>query len=197
MTIDEIRKDTAFWQRLLRLGGYNPGEIDGIRGKKTMAAEELWNNDAREYKRDFGEYDERTESNLATLIPEAQKAIRQWLGNAQSRAAMSGLTIKIIDGTRSYAEQDKLYNKKPRVTKAKGGFSWHNFGLAADFGVFCGKSYLTGDSDYKTFGAMARDVRNKSGKRILEWGGDWTSFVDYPHIQLMKFTTLAEARAKF
>lgn len=31
---------------------------------------------------------------------------------------------------RTFAEQDALFNAKPQVTKAKGGQSYHNYGLA-------------------------------------------------------------------
>lgn len=191
MDIKEIKNDVAFWQRLLRLGGYNPGAIDGICGKKTQAAAAQWDIEARQAKREYGEFDERTEGVLATLLPEAQKRMREWLLLVDDIAFRKGLQIKLIDGTRSYAEQDKLYAKRPRVTKAKGGYSWHNFGLAADFGVFCGKNYITDDKTYIPYGQLAREVKG------LEWGGDWKSFVDIPHIQLNKFSSLAEARSIF
>lgn len=191
MTLDEIKKDTEYWQRLLRLGGYNPGAIDGIEGPKTRAAAKQWAVEAHRSKCDYGEFDERTEANLSTLLPKAQNAIRDWLNKATYEALKDGLVIKIIDGTRSYAEQDKLYAKKPKVTNAKGGYSWHNFGLAADFGVFANGKYLTDDSFYNKYGKLSREITG------LEWGGDWKSFVDFPHLQLKKFNSIAEARSKF
>ena len=33
---------------------------------------------------------------------------------------------------RIFAEQDALFNARPQVTKAKGGQSYHNYGLAVD-----------------------------------------------------------------
>lgn len=191
MTLAEIKKDTAYWQKLLRLGGYNPGTIDGIEGPKTRAAAAAWEADAAKYKREYGEFDERTEGNLATLIPLAQKKLRRFMKHAVRQAKVDGFEVKLIDGTRSYKEQDKLFAKKPPVTKAKGGYSWHNFGLAADFGLFANGKYITDDAKYKPIGKLARDIEG------LEWGGDWTSFKDYPHIQLNKFKSIAEARSKF
>lgn len=191
MTLAEITKDTEYWQRLLRLGGYNPGAIDGIEGKNTRAAAARWAQDAEEYKRRCGVYDERTEGVLETLIPAAQKKLREWMQLAQEQATRDGLVVKLIDGTRSYAEQNKLYAKKPKVTNAKGGYSWHNFGLAADFGVFANGKYLTDDADYKKLGRLVQYVDG------LEWGGNWKSFVDTPHLQLKMFNSIAEARAKF
>lgn len=191
MTLAEIKKDTAYWQRLLRLGGYNPGAIDGIEGEKTRAAAHQWAVEARQAMLDYGEFDYITEGNLETLLPAAQRRVRFFMLLAQEQACRDGITVKITGGTRSYKEQDKLYNQKPRVTKAKGGYSWHNFGLAADFGLFIGKTYLTDTDSYKKIGKFAREIPK------LEWGGDWKSFVDYPHIQLNMFASIAEARAKF
>lgn len=191
MTIDEIKKDTEFWQRMLRLAGYYTGKIDGIAGRLTREAEALWEQNAAKYKREYGEYDDRSEGVLATLLPKAQKKMRQWLSMAQQQAMYDGMEVKLIDGTRSYAEQNKLYNKKPKVTNARGGYSWHNFGLAADFGLFSGKAYITDDAKYKPYGRLASMVEN------LEWGGEWKKFVDMPHLQLKMFSSTAEARAKF
>ncbi len=191
MTIDEIRCDVAFWQRLLRLAGYNPGVIDGIRGKNTKAAEARWEAACEASKTELGAFDERSEKNLATIIPQAQVAVRKWLALAVVEAEKHGVSVKLIDGTRSYAEQNKLYAKRPKVTNARGGYSWHNFGLAVDFGVFRRKEYLAESNMYTVLGALARKVDG------LEWGGDWTSFKDYPHIQLRMFATTAAARAKF
>jgi peptidoglycan L-alanyl-D-glutamate endopeptidase CwlK len=110
---------------------------------------------------------------------------------ATVRAAELGITVKLIDGTRSYKEQDKLFRKRPKVTNARGGQSWHNFGLAFDFGLFRGKEYLGESPHYKTLGAIASTMPG------LTWGGTWVNLVDEPHIQLNLFDTVAKARAAF
>ena len=55
---------------------------------------------------------------------------------------------------RTFAEQDALYNAKPQVTKAKGGQSYHNYGLAVDIVLIVDKdsngSYETASWDVKT-----------------------------------------------
>jgi hypothetical protein len=106
-------------------------------------------------------------------------------------AAELGIPVKLIDGTRSYKEQDKLFRKRPKVTNARGGQSWHNFGLAFDFGLFRGKEYLGESPHYKTLGAIASTMPG------LTWGGTWVNLVDEPHIQLNLFDTVAKARAAF
>ena len=94
----------------------------------------------------------------------------------------SGITIKVIGGTRSYEQQDALYARGRTapgaiVTKARGGYSNHNFGIAFDIGVFSGGRYLPESPQYKAVGALGMELG-------LEWGGNWTSLVDQPHFQL-------------
>lgn len=125
-----------------------------------------------------GKVDERSEKTIATLQPEVAPYARLLV----SRAANAGIEIKIIGGTRTYAEQDALFAQgrtKPgrRVTNAKGGESNHNFGIAFDIGVFKGKEYLDESTGYDVVGAIGMEIG-------LEWGGEWTTIVDKPHFQL-------------
>ena len=191
MTLSELKRDRKYWQRLLRLAGYYHGKIDGIIGKQSKAAEAMWDADVNKALNEFGRFDDRTEQNLATLIPAAQRLARKWYLLAVGKAIQEGLDIRIICGTRSYAEQNALYRKRPRVTKARGGYSWHNFGLAWDFCVFDGREPIWEHRLYDKAGALARDIDG------LEWGGDWKNFVDRPHIQLAKFSSTSEARKAF
>lgn len=197
MNIASLTSDTKYWQRLLRLAGYYTGKIDGIRGPLQRAAEAQWDHDTEQALRTYGEMDARSEQNIATLIPAAQAAARQWMKLALPLAEKLGVQVKIICGTRSYAEQTALYaqgrtKKGTRVTNAKAGQSWHNFGLAWDFGVFSADGhYLTSGTQYNKLGSLARSIPG------LEWGGDWSSFKDLPHIQLKKFSSVSQARTAF
>ena len=192
MNIGEIKKERKYWQRMLRVSGYYTGEIDGIRGPLQKAAEAAWEQTCEFLKR-IGTFDQRSEENIATLLPSAQQMAREWLKAAKETAHDEGYDVKIICGTRSYAEQDALYKKRPRVTRARGGQSWHNFGLAFDFGIFSldGKEYVEESPLYAVLGKLARQVHN------AEWGGDWEDFKDEPHVQLRKYRTLAAAREDF
>ena len=200
MTLDEMKKDVRFWQRLLRLAGYYKGGIDGIRGPLQRAAEEAWYNAVSAASTKYGTFDSRTEGNLQTLIPEAQTATRAWLaGKVLPWANAQGYRVQIIQGTRSYAEQDALYaqgrtKKGSKVTNARGGYSNHNFGVAFDIGLFRVKdgSYITTDKEY-------RALYNACGApQGMEWGGNWKSIVDTPHYQLSKWgSSTAAIRAVF
>lgn len=122
--------------------------------------------------------DERSERNIATLLPQVQPLARALLESA----AAIGIAIKVISGTRTYEEQDALYEQgrtKPGrvVTNARGGYSNHNFGVAFDIGVFEGGRYLDESPAYKAVGAIGM-------KLGLEWGGNWKTIQDEPHFQL-------------
>lgn len=122
--------------------------------------------------------DPRSEAAIATLQPQVQPMARALV----QKAAASGIQIKVISGTRSYAEQDALYAKGrtapgPKVTNARAGFSNHNFGIAFDIGVFSGNRYLPESPKYRAVGVLGMELG-------LEWGGNWTSIVDQPHFQL-------------
>ena len=124
------------------------------------------------------EVDERSEENIATLLPEVRPFARRLV----NKAAGVGITIKVISGLRTYEEQDELYAQgrtKPGniVTKARGGYSNHNFGIAFDVGVFEGKKWIPESSKYKAVGALGMDLG-------LEWGGNWKTIQDEPHFQL-------------
>ena len=126
--------------------------------------------------------DPRSEENILTLDPAVQEVARRFLEQANDSLKESGLTAKIISGTRSYAEQDLLYAKGRttpgrRVTNAPGGHSNHNFGIAFDIGLFRGKSYLPESHHYQRLGQIGKGLG-------LEWGGDWRRFTDEPHYQM-------------
>ena len=116
--------------------------------------------------------DERSEKAIATLHPKVQPVARALV----KAAAQGGITIKITSGTRTYAEQNALF-AKGNVTKARGGFSNHNFGLAFDVTIFDGNAPVWESPKYKAIGQLGKSLG-------LEWGGDWQSFVDEPHFQM-------------
>jgi peptidoglycan LD-endopeptidase CwlK len=136
--------------------------------------------------------DPRSEANIATLLPAAARMARALLGRVNDRRLGTGIVVKIIAGTRSYAEQEALYAEGRTapgviVTNAPAGYSNHNFGIAFDVGIFNGGLYLGDSPLYVQVGHMGRDLG-------LEWGGDWTSFPDEPHFQLSSSYSLAAAR---
>lgn len=192
----KLTTDIKYLQRLLTFAGYPCGKIDGIRGKKTNSAAYLWLMDEEKHKVAYGTYDDRTESNLTTLIPSVQKVVRQWLQKVKEWADSEGLVVKIICGTRTFQEQDRLYQqgrttKGAKVTNAKAGNSFHNYGIAYDVGIFTKDGqYLTSDQPYK---ALYDACKAPDG---MVWGGNWKSLVDTPHYELGKYKSKIAAVKK-
>lgn len=110
---------------------------------------------------------------------------------------------------RTFAEQDALYaqgrtTEGKIVTKAKGGQSWHNYGLAIDVVLLIDKD---GNGSYETASWDTRtDFDNDSiadwdeivfvfGLYGWEWGGTW-KFTDKPHFQKTFGLTIAEAKKR-
>jgi LAS superfamily LD-carboxypeptidase LdcB len=94
------------------------------------------------------------------------------------------IRIKVESGLRTFAEQQKLYDQGRTtpgsiVTNAKPGESYHNYGLAVDVVPLLGNgdNWNTSEATWQLVGQAGKDVK-------LEWGGNWTSFVDRPHFQL-------------
>lgn len=135
--------------------------------------------------------DERSERNIATLEPVTAKLAREHL----RRLAALGLNFKVTSARRTWAEQTALYAKGrtapgPKVTNARAGYSWHNFGTAYDLTLFSGKNPVWESKHY--------DAAGKIGEELgLEWGGRWKSLPDRPHFQRPLGLTLAQARAKY
>ena len=197
--MQKLMKDTIYLQRILHLGGFDCGEVDGIRGRKTDKAVEKWLLEADLYKREYGSLDSRSESNLETLLPICQKLIRRWfLERVKGWAEMHDVVVKIICGTRTWAEQNDLYaqgrtKSGNKVTNAKAGYSFHNFGVAFDIGIFDAKGkYLTSDALYDKL------FNDCGSPDCFDWGGNFKSLHDAPHYQYNEFgDTSSKIRKRF
>lgn len=122
-----------------------------------------------------------SERRLAEVNPQLANRIRRAAADLREQ----GINVMVTSGYRSFAEQNELYAQgrtKPGdiVTRARGGQSLHNYGLAVDLvpvGANGQPNWNVPNSTWQTIGA--------AGKRQgLEWGGDWTGFVDRPHFQM-------------
>lgn len=180
-----IKGDVLFAQRLLSSCGLYNLKLDGLYGDGTRKAEDAFNKLFVKYAEQYGRFDDRTEANIATLLPKTQIAARKAMNAV--KALGGGLTVQILSGTRTYAEQTAIYAQgrtKPgsKVTNAKAGQSNHNFGIAFDIGIFKGKTYYTGAN--ATQEKAYKDASNLIKPCGLSWGGNWKSSKDYPHYEL-------------
>ena len=99
------------------------------------------------------------------------------------RARREGMDMRVVDGFRSVAAQDTLYAQGRTtpgniVTNARGGSSWHNYGLAADiaFNNANGQPAWPDNGNWARYGEIAVD-------QGLEWGGNWQGLQDRPHVE--------------
>ena len=184
--------DVKFLQRMLCASGCFAGPFDGASSSTLDAAETKLEEISSGIASSLGTFDPRSEKAIRSLHPKAQEAARKFL--TALRAA--GIDARILSGTRTYAEQDALFqigrapgDARKRVTNAEAGRSNHNFGIAWDIGIFEGGKYITEEAPYKKAAAL-----RPAG---VEWGGDWKTFPDTPHYQLVTGKKLAEVRECF
>lgn len=116
-------------------------------------------------------------SKLAKIAPVVAKRVMQFI----NAAAADGVILQVVQGLRTFAEQDSLYaqgRSRPGkiVTNAKGGQSLHNYGLAVDLAPVIGGEI---NWDEKRF----RDFNKWDDIAGLDWGGNWKTFKDLPHVQ--------------
>jgi peptidoglycan L-alanyl-D-glutamate endopeptidase CwlK len=187
--------DPLFWQRFLKCAGFYQGALDSDFGPKSRAAGDQFEMESLDIARELGFFDIRTEGNVQSLQPGAQRRARQFLTEVIGQLRGDGLVFKIISGTRTYEQQNALFAQgrtRPGriVTRARGGQSNHNFGVAWDLGVFRNGAYIPESTLYQKAGAIGK-------RQGLEWGGDWESFQDEPHFQAIDEARLAETRRSF
>lgn len=125
---------------------------------------------------------EKAEQKLSNIHPVMANKARELIQKAHAE----GIFIIITQGLRTIAEQNALYEQgrtKPGkvVTNARGGYSYHNYGLAFDYCV-CD---IVGEKLIPNWNVDKRWIRvGTIGKSLgLEWGGDWEEFKDFPHFQ--------------
>lgn len=140
--------------------------------------------------------DKITEQRIAILHPKIRAEVKSLIEKAEL-GLPSNMAIRVVQGLRTFAEQDALYAQGrtkpgPIVTNAKGGQSNHNFALSFDFALIIDKD---NNGSYETLSWSTTDDLDKDGKR--DWmevidtftaagyssGAYWHTIKDYPHIE--------------
>jgi peptidoglycan LD-endopeptidase CwlK len=196
--------DSKFLQRFLSSGGFYNDRIDGDVGPKTLEAVDKFEADTEQVANELGSFDTRTEKSIRTMLIPTQRKAREFMKNATQAGLSQGLTVRILSGTRTFAEQAELFEKHQHggPLAASPGHSNHNFGIAWDVGVFNEKGeYIDDFIDKKMMTSKAVDAEYKKvgayGKALgLFWGGDWSD-PDYPHFQMRDNNELASIRDAF
>lgn len=122
---------------------------------------------------------------IAKLHPKIRSEVPTILAEIQAK----GVSIRITQGLRTIAEQDAIYAQGRTtpgkiVSNAKGGSSFHNYGLAIDFCLL----HADGSISFN----MKEDIDND---KLYDWdevinvfkahGWEWgdRGYVDTPHVQ--------------
>ena len=109
-------------------------------------------------------------------------------------AAAEGIEILVTSTLRTFEEQAELFaigRTEPgnKVTNAKPGESWHNFGLAFDVVPLVNGKAVFDSPFWNRIGELGKQVG-------LVWGGDFRSFKDKPHFEFHPNLTLAQANQR-
>ena len=132
--------------------------------------------------------DSTSETRLQFVFPKLADKIRCMAEMLEGE----GITIIVAQGLRTWPVQDALFakgrdsqgnviDKSQVVTNARGGESWHNFGLAVDCAIF--------DREHQTIDWNASHPAWKRMEAVgislgLTSGANWTRLVDAPHFQI-------------
>jgi peptidoglycan L-alanyl-D-glutamate endopeptidase CwlK len=120
----------------------------------------------------------------ATKPPAAkalQPLVKRAAFNIVAEMEKLGHPVRIVQGFRSQGEQNKLYAQGRTtagniVTNARGGESFHNYGLAVDF-TFRKEGYNASAELWETLGVVGES-------QGFAWGGRWLNFPDKPHFEM-------------
>ena len=180
-------------QNLLNLNGYRAGVPDGWFGPVTTSAVRTFQSDNGLYPsgivdprtrqrlfnpRPKDNYEYRPSSNdLTSLHPYVALLARRFLQLTQE----NNLDVRVTTAFRSWDEEDRLFAQGrwapgQIVTNARGGDSYHNWGLAFDAEPFESGKMSTDTQKFIQMGQLGQQVG-------LQWGGTFKSIVDYPHFQ--------------
>jgi peptidoglycan L-alanyl-D-glutamate endopeptidase CwlK len=141
--------------------------------------------------------DEVSQQRVEHLHPKIRTSVSVLIEAAEKKLGPKA-AIRIVQGLRTFAEQDALYAQgrtKPgnRVTNSKGGQSYHNYGLAIDFAILYDKD---GNGTFETMSWDTKLDANNDGEAdwmevvdIFEragftWGGRFHSITDNPHFEM-------------
>jgi len=129
-----------------------------------------------------------SQERLSMVCPELKDKICQ----LSTQLAAEGIYITVAQGLRTVEEQDALFakgrdsagnvvNKAQVVTNARGGHSWHNFGLAVDCYPV---DKETGGVDWNPQHPQWKRMEEIGVSLGLTSGANWERLVDAPHFQL-------------
>lgn len=134
-----------------------------------------------------GKKSKTNSEHILSLHPKIREKVREFIRQAKA----AGYDLIITSSLRTFGRQNQLYaqgrtTKGKIVTNAKGGESFHNYGLAID-AVPINKGI--GIADINKIAAIAK-------KLGFKWGGDWKGFRDIVHYEMTFGNSIAMIQKK-
>tara|TARA_R110000824_G_scaffold90263_4_gene220587 strand:+ start:110 stop:2227 length:2118 start_codon:yes stop_codon:yes gene_type:complete len=127
-------------------------------------------------------WDRYTNTRVQKLHPKIRQMVINFINDAQDR----GYKLRVTSGLRTFEEQAVLYAKgRPngrKVTNARPGTSFHNYGLAVDvveIGPGKGMDGFKPNYDKNRW----NDIGKIGKEHGFFWGGDFRSLSDKPHFE--------------
>lgn len=148
-------------------------------------------------------WDMVSDRRIETLHPLVKEKVKEFIIRAEKEL---GIKLRVVSAFRTWKEQTDLYNQpfdgkdndgdglideaNEKVTNAKAGESYHNFGLTVDVVEIKDGKALWKNPNWQKIAALGKSIG-------FEWGGDWKSFKDNPHFQYTFGISLAELRKRY
>lgn len=141
---------------------------------------------------------------IQLLHPKVRDEVKVLVEQA-NKVTANNITIRVVQGLRTIEEQNALYaigRTKPGkiVTNAKGGSSYHNYGLALDFAFLVDGKTISWDDKKDWDGDKISDwleVVQIFLKAGWFWGGNFKSIKDNPHFEKTFCLNWRDMKAKY
>ena len=128
-------------------------------------------------------WDEITRERIQRLHPDILDDAEKFILDTQKE----GIELRVTDTYRTIEEQNELYKRgrdedgniiegEERVTDVKGGYSYHNYGLALDVVEIQDGVPVWNNPQWEKIGRIGEE-------KGFEWGGRWRDIIDKPHFQ--------------
>lgn len=154
----------------------------------------------------FETWDSKSNDTISKLHPKIRQRTTEFVNDLSKQ----GIKFRLYSGFRSFEEQAELYGKgrtqqelitagvdakysqpsEKRVTNAKPGTSFHNYGLAFD-----GVEIVNGNAIWET--TKQQQIVDTAKKYGFYWGGNFVSFKDKPHYEDQQFGNINQLLALY
>lgn len=125
-----------------------------------------------------------------TSMGQVDPALQAKLSAIYELMEVEGYDMRLVEGYRSPERQAQLVANGGGVTQVGPGRSCHQYGLAVDSAIF-----VKGKASWNMNDPVVRRGYMRYGELAvaagLQWGGNWTSFKDYPHVEMRSACQLA------